>query len=231
MTGASTKSAADDGETMNAKPSEGSIEGHPVVAAVYDAVNPTGEDSPLHDHRRYLAAGLQGTVLDLGVGTGAMFPYFASVTRERTLDLHGIEPDPHMRRRAKRTADELDLDVAIRPDRAETLSYDDGTFDAVIASIVLCTIPGVERALSEIHRVLTIDGEFRFLEHVHASGLRGDVQDLLAPIWKRASGGCHLNRDTRRAIVESPLEMAEIDEVDGIFPVAPIIRGRAARRY
>ena len=211
---------------------EANTGGHPIFAAVYDVLNRTGEGTFLHEHRQYLAQDLHGRVLDLGAGTGAMLPYFdQAAPQEVAIELHGIEPDPHMRRRAERKAENEGVDIEIEPGRAERLPYLDETFDRVVASVVFCTISDVDKALSEVHRVLKIDGEFRFLEHVRSDGRLGRVQDSLAPFWKRVSAGCRLNRRTRQAIVESPLEMVEIDTVEGIFPTKRIIRGTAARRY
>lgn len=210
-------------------PRDRSIDGHPVFAAVYDWLNRTGPGSFLHEHREYLANDLRGQVLDLGAGTGAMFSYFDSATPPGT-QFHGIEPDPYMRQRAEQEATDLDFDITLRAAQAEALPYDDTQFDAVIASVVFCTIPDVERALREVHRVLAPEGEFRFLEHVRSPGWIGTVQDSLTPVWKRASAGCHLNRDTEQSIASSQLELVERETVDGIFPTDTIIRGTAIRR-
>ena len=211
---------------------ESATRGHPIFAAVYDTLNRMGEGTFLHEHRQYLAQDLQGSILDLGAGTGAMLPYFdQAAPRGSAIELHGIEPDPYMLRRAERKAENEGVNIRIEPARAEQLPYPDETFDRVVASVVFCTIPDVDEALREVHRVLKIDGEFRFLEHVRSEGRLGRVQDSLAPFWKHVSAGCHLNRETRQAIVESPLEMVELDTIEGIFPTKRIIRGTAARRY
>ncbi|MFC6964172.1 class I SAM-dependent methyltransferase [Halocatena marina] len=102
-----------------------------------------------------------------------MFPYLrTAVQRGPALHLHAIEPDPHRRRQAKRTASTHGLDVHLRSGRAESLPYADDTFDVIIASAVFCTVQDPSRALTEVHRVVKPDGEFRFLEHVR-SGVCG----------------------------------------------------------
>jgi SAM-dependent methyltransferase len=197
---------------------------HPLFAAVYDPLVP--EERLFAPHREYLAAGLTGTVLDLGAGTGASFPHL------RGTELHAIEPDPHMRRRAARRARELGIAVEIRGDRAEDLSYGDATFDAVLAAVVFCTVDDPDRALAEVARVLRPGGEFRFFEHVRDDGWRARLQTAVEPAWTRLVGGCHLTRDTVAAVVgHDAFDVIEIERVEsGITPVRPFVRGRLRRR-
>lgn len=206
---------------------------HPVFAAVHDRVNKGAEENFVKEHREYLAADLQGMVLDLGAGTGAMFPYFKSaIESDPSLDLHAIEPDPHMRRRAIQKAHDFDLDIEIQPNGAQTLPYADASFDVVIASLVFCSIPDLQTALDEVARVLKSGGEFRFLEHVHADGVVGRVQDLVNPIWRRTIAGCNLNRDTVATLSsDDRFMLVELDELAfGIPPVKPFMRGTLIRK-
>lgn len=208
---------------------EGAIDGHPIFAAVYDRFG--GGTSFLREHRAYLARDLRGSVLDLGAGTGDLFPFFASaVDADPTLSIHGVEPDPHMKRRAEQTASEENLNVDLRLARAESLPYDDESFDTVIASLVFCTIADPDRALEEVHRVLRPDGGLCFLEHVRSDGRFGRLQDLLAPAWKVCGAGCHLNRDFRSIVIGSPLEPIEIERIEGPPPATPLLRGTAIKR-
>lgn len=200
---------------------------HRIFAALYDPAMRSFELDVLPPHREYLAANLSGDVLDLGVGTGAMFPYFANHGDSATF--HGIEPDPHMRKRAKREAEEHGIDIEILDVGAGALPYDDDTFDVVIASIVFCTIPDVEAALDEVARVLEASGEFRFLEHVKANGTFGQIQELASPVWQRVAGGCHPNRETAMAISNHPaFEITDLERIDAASALArPFIRGTA----
>lgn len=183
----------------------------------------------LTEHRRYLAHDLEGVVLDLGAGSGAMIPYLqTALQREPALHLHAIEPDPNRRRQAKRTASAHDMDVNLRSGRAESLPYADDAFDVVIASAVFCTVLDPSRALKEVHRVVKPDGEFRFLEHVRADGLRGYVQDAVTPLWKRIDNGCHLDRQTDEWIAAGPFDLDEIETLRiGVSPSRPFVRGTA----
>jgi ubiquinone/menaquinone biosynthesis C-methylase UbiE len=203
---------------------------HPVFAALYDPVTSVLEATSLRPHREYLARDLSGTVLDLGAGTGASFPYFAAAGGDATF--HAVEPDPHMRRRAERRAAELGFDVEVRAAGAEDLPYPDDSFDAVVAAIVFCTIPDVDAALSAVARGLQPGGAFRVLEHVHADGWRGRLQDLATPAWRLVAGGCHLNRRTGSEFAaHEAFDVVELERIDvGVTPVWPFVRGRLRRR-
>lgn len=206
---------------------------HPLVAAVYDPATWIAERAIFPPHREYLARGLDGRVLDLGAGTGAMIPYFARAADEgHDLTVYAVEPDPHMRTRARERARQYDLDVEIHAAVAESLPYEDASFDAVVGSMVFCTIPDVDAAISEVTRVLEPGGEFRFLEHVAADGWRLRLQRVLAPLWRRVAGGCHLTRRTPSALLrESSLEVIELERLQiGVTPVRPFVRGRMVRR-
>lgn len=200
---------------------------HPMFAALYDPLTRLAEKR-LQPHREWLAEGPSGRVLDVGAGTGAMFPFL----RGQGLDLHAIEPDPHMRRRAERRADDLDRPVTIEEGRAESLPYPDDTFDRVVVSLVFCTVSDVEASVAEIARVLVPGGECRFLEHVRADGWQARLQEILTPCWRHVAGGCRLDRETPEAFVSHPVFRIEtLQRVEaGVVPVSPILRGRAVSR-
>lgn len=204
---------------------------HPVFAALYDRLP---NERILKPHHEYFAADLSGRVLDLGAGTGALFPHVLETAEgsDRDLEYHAVEPDPHMRRRAERRASDLGFAVDVGDGRAEALPYSDDAFDYVLASVVFCTIEDPDAALEEVARVLKPGGEFRFFEHVHADGWRATAQDVLNPLWERAAGGCQLNRETvERFVGHEAFDVLEIERLpDGVFPASPFVRGRLRRR-
>ena len=203
-----------------------------LFAALYDPVMALPERVSLPPHRRYLVEGLSGRVLDVGAGTGANFPYLAERAREAALEVHAVEPDPHMRRRAREAAREAGLDVDIRDAGAERLPYEDGSFDAALAGIVFCTIPDPGAALDELARVLRPGGELRFLEHVASTGVRARLQHLVGPVWKRVAGGCHVTRDTVSLFeAHGAFDVREVEPIGfGLFPADPFLRGTLVRR-
>lgn len=203
-----------------------------LFAALYDPVMALPERVALPPHRRYLVEGLSGRVLDVGTGTGANFPYLAERARQESLEVHAIEPDVHMRRRARGAAREAGLSVDLRDAGAERLPYGDDSFDAALAGMVFCTIPDPATALDELARVLRPGGELRFLEHVRATGFRGRLQRLVEPVWTRVAGGCHVTRDTVGRFAEhGAFEVREAERVGfGLFPAEPFVRGTLVRR-
>lgn len=199
-----------------------STDGHPLVAQLYDAVMAIPERTMLPEHRRALAADLSGRVLEIGAGTGAMFPYY-----DEAVDLHAVEPDPYMRAQAAERAEGLGRAVEIADASGASLPYDDDSFDAVVASLVFCTISDHEAALSEVARVLKPGGEFRFLEHVRGDGRMGQAHDVLAPAWHTVAGGCHLNRETGELFQRD--DRFRLDSYERRPGVVPIVRGRMTR--
>ncbi|SDJ73451.1 Methyltransferase domain-containing protein [Halovenus aranensis] len=202
---------------------------NPLVAGLYDPVMAIPERTVLRPHREALVADLAGDVLDLGAGTGALFQYVES--RDVT-SVCAVEPDPGMRRQAIERAEDLSADITVTAGDAQALPYDDRSFDAVIASFALCTIPDHEQALAEVARVLRGGGEFRFLEHVRGDGLSGRVHDLLAPGWHAVAGGCHLNRETDRLLLgDDRFRTISFERTDGLTDtLLPVVRGRLERQ-
>jgi ubiquinone/menaquinone biosynthesis C-methylase UbiE len=208
--------------------SGGDIEFHPAVAALYDPVQWYFERVQAPEHREYLAAGLEGRILEIGLGTGSMVPYYET-SLEDGASLYGLEPDPTMRQRAREAIADSTVDMALVSGRGESLPYDDDTFDYVVECGVFCSVPAMEPMLAEIARVLRDGGEFRFLDHVRSDGLIGRSQDLLTPLWRRIGGNCHLNRRLRPLIERSEyLTLAEFDRPTiGYWPVREFARGTA----
>jgi ubiquinone/menaquinone biosynthesis C-methylase UbiE len=141
----------------------------------------------LTEARRRLVAGLSGRVLELGTGTGLLLPLYPA-----GCELVAIDFDPGGLPRAQRRAPRAHLACA----DAARLPFADGSFDAVVESLVLCSVPDPAAALAEARRVLRPGGELRLLEHVRPPGPGlAWLADHLTPAWKHIAGGCHLDRD------------------------------------
>jgi ubiquinone/menaquinone biosynthesis C-methylase UbiE len=197
--------------------------GHRWFAASYDLIMKPGEKR-VRKMRHQLLAELRGDVLEIGAGTGANFEHYPTGVR-----VVALEPDPHMLKRAQRRLLELgrtDIDVRLAP--AEQLPVDDMSFDAVVSTLVLCTVRDLPRSLAEIRRVLRPGGEFRFVEHVRGEALLGRVQDLMQPAWGWVSAGCNLNRRTEPAIRAAGFEIGSIEHRK-MSPWMPAIVGTAKR--
>ncbi len=163
-----------------------------------------------------------GRTLEIGYGVGSNWPHLPP-----GVEYVGIEPDAYMRQRAERhlpPAARLDL----RDGDAQALEFPDSSFDTVIGTLVLCTIPDPGRALAEIRRVLRPGGQLLFWEHVNATSKLGRLAlHGITPLWARIGGGCHPNRDTLEAIREAGFEVAELRR--GRIGPLPAISGVARR--
>lgn len=171
--------------------------GHHWVAAIYDWFNNASEWRIMREYRPLIVGEATGRVLEVGVGTGFSLPYY-----RRAESIVGIDPDPHMLKKAEKRLATLDLNnVELRLGRAEDLPFEDASFDAVISTLVLCTVQDVAKSLSEVKRVLKPEGTFRFMEHVRNDGsFMGTIQDWITPVWKWLAAGCHANRRTQADI-------------------------------
>lgn len=190
--------------------------------------SPLLERCGLGDSRRRLVAGLRGTVVEVGAGSGVTFEHYPpAVTR-----VVAVEPDPHLRAHAGRYAARAAVPVEVVDTVAETLPLADGGADAVVFGLVLCTVPDVPAALAEARRVLAPGGELRLLEHVRADGRLGAVADRIAPAWSRLGGGCRPNQDTRRLLREAGFDVSALRTrpfPPGV-PLMPVLTGAARPR-
>jgi SAM-dependent methyltransferase len=201
---------------------------HPLFARCYARVGHL-MDAEIGDHRRRLLAGLSGRVLEVGAGNGLNFPHYpATVTQ-----VLAVEPEPYLRRLALAAARQAPVPMRVVAGTAEALPVPDGTVDAVVASLVLCTVADPDQALAEIGRVLRPGGTLRFYEHVRADDPRlAPWQDRLERPWGWLAGGCHPNRDTVAAITAAGFRVVELDRFDlrAMPPLArPHVLGVAER--
>ncbi|MEM6990922.1 MAG: class I SAM-dependent methyltransferase [Myxococcota bacterium] len=173
-----------------------------VLAKVYDPIMQGSERACLGAWRASLLADVGGRVLEIGAGTGRSLPHYSEAITQLVL----LEPDPHMRRRLVRRVPARLAGVAeVVPGDAAQLAFDDGSFDAVVSSLVLCSVSDLPGTLAELHRVLAPGGRLVFVEHVADDARPGRLrwQRRLEPVWKRLVGGCHLTRRTHDAIADA----------------------------
>ena len=199
-------------------------QGHRWFAAMYDRITGPGERRLLSKIRPRIMGEARGRVLEIGAGTGASFEYYPADAQ-----VVATEPDPYMLDRARKRVQALGrTSIELRQAPAEGLPFDDGSFDHVITSLVLCTVRDAPRALAEMRRVLKPDGSLRFIEHVRNDDSRfwGTVQDVITPVWRWVGAGCHPNRRTQRAIEDAGFRLEWL-ELARIGPGTPAIFGVA----
>lgn len=159
------------------------------------------------ERRAELLSGLSGAVVEIGCGNGLNFAHYPkTVTR-----VLAVEPDPYLRGLAERAAADAPVPIEVVDGIADQIPADDGTFDAAVASLMLCSVPDQPTALRELHRVVKPGGQLRFMEHVRSTspGFARVQQTLDATIWPRIFGGCHVGRDTPTVIGESGFTVVE----------------------
>jgi ubiquinone/menaquinone biosynthesis C-methylase UbiE len=135
-----------------------------------------------------------GRVLEIGIGTGLNLAHYDVV---RVESLTGVDPALQMHRLARRRAERAGLDVElIGLSAEERLPVDDASFDTVVMTYTLCSIPDAVAALREIRRVLAPGGRLLFCEHGRAPDESVQRwQKRLQPWWGPLAGGCQLGRD------------------------------------
>lgn len=202
-----------------------------LLAPLYDRLTRGSEEACVADWRAELLGGLRGDVIEVGAGTGANLRHYGSGVSRLVL----AEPDRHMRRRLQRTLAGARAPVELIDSPAERLPLPDASFDAVVCTLVLCSVNDPDQALAEYQRVLRPGGQLVFIEHVAAHDNPGRLrwQRRVEPLWKRAFGNCHLTRDTAAAIERAGFEIDELQRqsMRKANPVVrPTIRGRARAR-
>jgi ubiquinone/menaquinone biosynthesis C-methylase UbiE len=161
-------------------------------------------------HRRRLVENLEGEVLEVGSGTGFNFPYYRKASR-----VIGIEPSDEMRRRSLERAARAAVPIEVVAGSGEKLDFPDASFDAVVLTLVLCTIPHPDRALAEAKRVVRPGGKIHFYEHVRSTDPKiARRQDRILRPWRAINRGCHPNRDTAAAIDRAGLTFKELERFD-----------------
>jgi ubiquinone/menaquinone biosynthesis C-methylase UbiE len=197
-----------------------------LFAMTYDRQIAKAEQAGLRDLRRSLLAAVSGQVLEIGGGTGANLPWYGPEVESLTI----TEPEPAMVRRLERRAREQAPLARILRAPAEDLPFDDGTFDVVVSTLVLCGVSDQPRALRQIRRVLRPGGRLLFLEHVRSDDARLARQQDRMNWVNRLVVCCDCNRPTLTSIEQAGFTVGEVTR--GTLPkvpsfVSPLIVGSA----
>ena len=186
-------------------------------------------------HRKYrlvkreLFGGLPRTILEIGAGDGANFRYLAPGTH-----VVAVEPNVRMHPYLHEAARLHGVTVDVRPGVAERLPMPDASVEAVISSLVLCTVEDPERALAEVRRVLRPGGRFWCIEHVAAPARTSIalIQRWVHRPWRWLFEGCETQRDTARLLREAGFSSVEITPFTlrtAFVPIRPQIAAVALR--
>ena len=191
------------------------------MAAWYDRSMAKVEDAGLRQWRADLLRDVAGEVLEIGAGTGLNISHYGpGVTR-----LVLAEPDRFMRSKLQQRVQLTKVPTEVVDSGVDPIAFPDESFDVVVSTLVLCSVPDEEAALAEIHRVLRPGGTFVYVEHVAAveNPKRHRWQGRIEPFWKRCAGNCHLTRTTDQAIPAAGFELVEVRR-ESIRKMPPWVR-------
>lgn len=161
------------------------------------------------EERKKCLAGVSGTVLEVGFGSGHNLPWYPASVRR----VVAVDPSRESAKLARKRIAEARFPVEYLPVGGEEISAADHSFDSVVSTFTLCTIPDPVAALAQMRRVLKPEGKLFLAEH----GLSGDPkiqrwQHRLNGLQNFMCGGCNMNRDIRRLIGEAGFEFDQVDQ-------------------
>lgn len=179
--------------------------------------------------KRNLFENMPEKIVELGPGVGSNLRYFKPGTT-----LLAVEPNKTVHSLLKKNSEKYSVHVELMNLSAEKLPFADSSVDAVVCSLVLCTVEKPEQVLKEIQRVLKKGGRFVFLEHVAAE--QGSwiewIQKIVYKPWRWFFEGCHLNRDTYQTLQNANFSSLQIEKrsLPMIFlPIRPHVYGFAIK--
>ena len=160
--------------------------------------------SPMRRQRMKVIPLAEGKVLEIGIGTGLNMPFY---DRSRVEFIVGVDPGLRMHRHALKRSAQAGIDVKLIGLSAERIPVEDASFDTVVCTYTLCTIPDPVKALKEMRRAMKPGGKLLFSEH----GKSPDAsvlmwQTRIQPYWRQVAGGCMLNRDIPALLEEAGFE-------------------------
>ncbi len=202
-----------------------------LMAKSYDYAMRSTEKKCLHQWRQELLSRAKGELLEIGAGTGVNVPHYPAKVSRMILS----EPDRQMRKILQRKTLAVQKNrVEITPWQADAINMPDSSFDTIVSTLVLCSVPDLKNSLKEIYRLLRPGGTFLFLEHIasdHPHTLTW--QRRIEPFWSFCAGNCRLTRDTSTAIHAAGFKIEQLTEAPMTGApsfVRRTIRGSASKR-
>jgi len=202
---------------------------HPFFARMWTVIT-AHETALLRRLRGENLAGLRGRVLEVGAGTGTNFAYYPDTVEH----VVALEPETRLAPVARDAAAAASVPVTVLESTVETMPAGE-PFDAVVCSLVLCSVGDPDTVLHQLNSVLKPGGELRYFEHVASAGWRGGVQRVAdITVWPRIAGNCHTHRYTERAITGAgfTIEAARRQRTFPAWvplPISEIALGRASK--
>jgi SAM-dependent methyltransferase len=166
---------------------------------------------PFRKQREKVIPSASGRVLEIGIGSGLNFNYY---NKENVSEVFAVEPDGILLEKAQQNAKINNINLNVQQLKAEELPFDNNSFDTIISTYTMCSIPDLSSAMSEINRVVKPNGKLLFSEH----GKSPDMnvfrwQKRMNGIQKRIAGGCHLDVDIPNEIIKANFKLNKIDSM------------------
>ena len=176
---------------------------------------------PINYQRKKVVPLAKGVVLEVGIGSGLNIPFYNKNNIEKII---GLDPSEELNVLAKRVADDNGIQIDFLINGAEDIDLSDNSVDTILITYTLCTIPNLDKSMSEMKRVLKPGGKFIFCEH----GIAPDMniikwQRRINPIWGIFFGGCNINRNIPKIISESGFNISNLNQM--YLPSTPKIVG------
>jgi ubiquinone/menaquinone biosynthesis C-methylase UbiE len=160
------------------------------------------------EQRSRALSAVSGAVLEVGFGSGLNLPYYPN----RVTKVVGVDPSQTSAHLARKRIAQALFPVEFVGRSAERLPVADASFDSIVSTFTLCTIPDVGAALAEMRRALKPEGRFYFVEHGHADDPRvARWQERLNGLEQCMFGGCHLNRDISALIKQAGFDIERLE--------------------
>lgn len=181
-------------------------------------------NSDLEKHRIEVAAQVSGIVLEIGFGTGLNLPYYKNVTK-----LYALEPSDELFNFAQNEIKKVSFAVEHLSVFAENIPLVDNSVDFVVSTWTICSIPQPKIALQEILRVLKPEGKLVFIEHGESPDkVILSLQKILTPASKCLAGGCHMDRNIEKLIIDTGFDVQKIEKfTEKSKPLAYMYKGIA----
>ena len=176
---------------------------------------------PITYQRNKVVPNAEGTILEIGIGSGLNIPYYQKSNIKK---IYGLDPSPELCEMAKKAAHNNEIKIDFLIEGAEEIKLPSQSIDTVLITYTLCSIPNPNDALKEMKRVLKHDGKILFCEHGAAPDLNVfKWQNRINPLWGKLFGGCNINRDIPSIILNSGFKINNLEQM--YLPSTPKIVG------
>lgn len=175
--------------------------------------------------RETILSKARGVVLEIGFGSGLNIPYYRNIDK-----LYALEPSQEIFNIAKENINRSKFTIEHLKSFVEQIPLSDKSMDSIVSTWNLCSVTDPERVLREVRRVLKPEGKFYFLKHGKSNKtFKNELQDILNPFSKCLLGGCNLNRNIEKLIIDNGFEIKNIEKFElKSKPLAFMYRGAAS---